>query len=457
MERQRLDAFFLLILVILDLTVLAFSLPLAYKLRFEVLSKFDFFYVEKNEIPQFFPYYLVINFILVILWVFLLLVYRVYNTKNLFSYQPVVSVITLGIFLVSSLSFFYRGFSYSRLIFILTWGIAILLTFLVRIVLHIVRLLSLEKKPLRVLVIGNNEFSKTIIDLGEKESHVKFDLIDINSLDMDKLDEIIVREGIQEIIVTERIEDEKLLKLISFKRKKGISIKIIPESYLLFSKNLIFDQISGIPLLEIEVSALEGFQGYLKEIMDIVLGALGLIVFSPFFLIISILIKLDSEGPVFYKHLRVGRYGKPFYLWKFRTMYKDADKILDKYPELKKEFEKEFKLKNDPRVTRVGKFLRKFSLDEIPQIFNILKGEMSIVGPRPITFKELEKYGEYAEEILRVKPGLTGLWQVSGRSDVDYSQRVKFDLYYIQNWSILLDIKIIFKTIPSVLFGKGAY
>ncbi|MFN3698979.1 MAG: sugar transferase, partial [Dictyoglomus sp.] len=249
----------------------------------------------------------------------------------------------------------------------------------------------------------------------------------------------------------------ELLKLISLKRKRGISIKIIPESYLLFSKRLSFDQISGIPIVEVELSALEGLQGYLKEIIDILLGTLGLIVFSPLFLIISILIKLDSKGPVFYKHLRVGRHGRPFYLWKFRTMYKDADKILDRYPELKREFEKEFKLKNDPRITKIGRFLRKFSLDEIPQIFNILKGEMSIVGPRPVTFKELEKYGSYADEILRVKPGLTGLWQVSGRSDVDYSQRVKFDLYYIQNWSVLLDIKIILKTIPSVLFGKGAY
>lgn len=457
MERQRLDAVFLLILVILDLVVLTFSLPLAYKVRFEILSKIDYFYVGKDEIPQFFPYYLVINFVLVILWIFLLLIYRVYNTKNLFSYQPIINVITLGLFLVSSLSFFYRGFSYSRLVFIFTWGIAVLFTFLFRIILHIIRISFLGRKPVRVLIIGNNEFAKTIIDSGGRESYAKFDLIDKKHLEIDELGKFIDERGIQEIIITERIEDDKLLKLISFKRKKGISIKVVPESYLLFSKKLVFDQVSGVPLLEIEFSALESYQGYLKEIMDIVLGTLGLIVFSPFFLIISILIKLDSEGPVFYKHLRVGRYGKPFYLWKFRTMYKDADKILESHPELKKEFEKEFKLKNDPRVTRVGRFLRKFSLDEIPQIFNILKGEMSVVGPRPVTFKELEKYGRYAEEILRVKPGLTGLWQVSGRSDVDYSQRVKFDLYYIQNWSILLDIEIILKTIPSVFFGKGAY
>lgn len=457
MEKQRLNALFVLILFVLDLTLLSLALPIAYNLRFNLLSRVSYFYVEPNEAPQFFPYYLTVSIVLTILWIILLVFSKAYNFKNLFSYYPVVNAITLGVFIVSSLSFFYRGFSYSRLVFILTWGVALLLTFLSRLVLYILRLTILGKKPLRILIIGNNEFARSIISSQRNRNYTEYETIDRENLDFSDLEKIVSEKDIQEIIVAGKISDDELLKLVSLKRKRSISIKVVPEGYLIFAKRISFDEISGIPLLEIELSALDGFQGYIKEALDFVLGTLGLIVFSPLFLIIAILIKLDSPGPVFYKHLRVGRYGKPFYLWKFRTMYKDADKILDKYPELKKEFEKEFKLKNDPRVTKVGKFLRKFSLDEIPQIFNILKGEMSVVGPRPVTYKELEKYGEYAEEILRVKPGLTGLWQVSGRSDVDYSQRIKFDLYYIQNWSILLDIKIILKTIPSVLFGKGAY
>jgi exopolysaccharide biosynthesis polyprenyl glycosylphosphotransferase len=456
MEKERREALFLLILIILDLITLSFSLPLAYFIRFNLLSKIPYFYVEKNEIPQFFPYYFTLNLILFVTWVLLFIIYRVYRSKNLLSFQQVFSAITIGTFLISSLSFFYRDFSYSRLVFILTWGVAILLTFFTRIILFLLKISIIGKIANKIIIVGRNEVSEVIKSFWEQNPYLNYKVIDVIE-DIDNIDELVSKNNINEILVTKRISDGEVLKLISLKRKKGVYIKMVPESYLFFSKRISFDEISGIPVMELEISNLEGFQGYIKEIIDIVLGTIGLILFSPLFIIIAILIKLDSEGPIFYKHLRVGRYGKPFYLWKFRTMYKDADKILDKYPELKKEFEKEFKLKNDPRVTRIGKFLRKFSLDEIPQIFNILKGEMSIVGPRPVTFKELEKYGEYKEEVLRVKPGLTGLWQVSGRSDLDYARRIALDLYYIQNWSLLLDIKIILKTIPAVFLGKGAY
>jgi len=456
MEKERREALFLLILIILDLITLSFSLPLAYFIRFNLLSKIPYFYVEKNEIPQFFPYYFTLNLILFVTWVSLFIIYRVYRSKNLLSFQQVFSAITIGTFLISSLSFFYRDFSYSRLVFILTWGVAILLTFFTRIILFLLKISIIGKIANKIIIVGRNEVSEVIKSFWEQNPYLNYKVIDVIE-DIDNIDELVSKNNINEILVTKRISDGEVLKLISLKRKKGVYIKMVPESYLFFSKRISFDEISGIPIMELEISNLEGFQGYIKEIIDIVLGTIGLILFSPLFIIIAILIKLDSEGPIFYKHLRVGRYGKPFYLWKFRTMYKDADKILDKYPELKKEFEKEFKLKNDPRITRIGKFLRKFSLDEIPQIFNILKGEMSIVGPRPVTFKELEKYGEYKDEVLRVKPGLTGLWQVSGRSDLDYARRIALDLYYIQNWSLLLDIKIILKTIPAVFFGKGAY
>jgi exopolysaccharide biosynthesis polyprenyl glycosylphosphotransferase len=456
MEKERREALFLLILIILDLIALNFSLPLAYFIRFNLLSKIPYFYVEKNEIPQFFPYYFTLNLILFVTWVLLFIIYRVYKSKNLLSFQQVFSAITIGTFLISSLSFFYRDFSYSRLVFILTWGVAILLTFFTRIILFLLKISIIGKIANKIIIVGRNEVSEVIKSFWEQNPYLNYKVIDVIE-DIDNIDELVSKNNINEILVTKRISDGEVLKLISLKRKKGVYIKMVPESYLFFSKRISFDEISGIPIMELEISNLEGFQGYIKEIIDIVLGTIGLILFSPLFIIIAILIKLDSEGPIFYKHLRVGRYGKPFYLWKFRTMYKDADKILDKYPELKKEFEKEFKLKNDPRVTRIGKFLRKFSLDEIPQIFNILKGEMSIVGPRPVTFKELEKYGEYKDEVLRVKPGLTGLWQVSGRSDLDYARRIALDLYYIQNWSLLLDIKIILKTIPAVFLGKGAY
>lgn len=199
----------------------------------------------------------------------------------------------------------------------------------------------------------------------------------------------------------------------------------------------------------------------LKRILDIFLVILSLPIVIPLVLIISIAIKCTSKGPVFYGHMRVGKNGKPLKTWKFRSMVVDSDvqlkKILATDPVRAAEWEKDRKFVDDPRVTKVGKFLRKTSLDEIPQLWNIFLGQMSFVGPRPVTKPELKKYRKYANYVLSVKPGLSGMWQISGRSDTGYEERITLDTYYIQNWSIWLDIWIILKTVWVVLKGKGAY
>ncbi len=196
---------------------------------------------------------------------------------------------------------------------------------------------------------------------------------------------------------------------------------------------------------------------FIKRFFDIVLSLVGLILLSPIFLIIAIIIKLDSKGPVFFKHKRIGKNGKQIGVYKFRSMVINAEELIAKFtPEQKKEYETNFKLDNDPRITRVGKFLRKSSLDELPQILNILLGNMSIVGPRPIVKKELEKYGKNKDKFLSMTPGLTGYWQASGRSDVDYDERIKMELYYIDNCSLWLDFKIMLKTVVAVIKKEGA-
>ena len=195
----------------------------------------------------------------------------------------------------------------------------------------------------------------------------------------------------------------------------------------------------------------------IKRLIDIICSVLGLIVLSPIFLVIAILIKCDSKGSVLFKHKRVGQNGKVIYLWKFRSMVSNAKEIMDNWsPERKAEFEKNYKLDDDERITKIGKFLRKTSLDELPQLLNIIKGDMSIIGPRPVIERELEKFGEYQDKFLSVKPGLTGYWAVNGRSDTDYEERVKLELYYIDHCSLWMDIKCFFKTIKVVLLGKGA-
>lgn len=196
---------------------------------------------------------------------------------------------------------------------------------------------------------------------------------------------------------------------------------------------------------------------YFKRLIDIVVSFLGIVILSPVFLIISILIKKESDGPVFFKHKRIGKNGKEIEIYKFRSMVPNAEDLIKKFtPEQMKEFKENFKLENDPRITKIGKFLRKTSLDELPQLFNILKGDLSIIGPRPVIKDELEKYRNNKDKFLSVTPGLTGYWAANGRSDTTYEQRMVMELYYVDNISFKLDLKVFFKTIISVVKKEGA-
>ncbi len=194
-----------------------------------------------------------------------------------------------------------------------------------------------------------------------------------------------------------------------------------------------------------------------KRIFDVLSAGAALLVLLPVFIVLSLLIALDSEGPVIFKHKRVGKNGKPIALYKFRSMVNDAEEAIKRFtPEQKAEWEKSFKLENDPRITKIGAFLRKTSLDELPQLLNIIKGDLSVVGPRPVVDEEVERYGENKEKFLSVTPGLTGYWQAYARSDCSYEQRIEMELYYVDHASFWWDIKIIFATVGAVLSRKGA-
>ncbi len=194
-----------------------------------------------------------------------------------------------------------------------------------------------------------------------------------------------------------------------------------------------------------------------KRTADILVSLIGLIFLSPLFLIISIAVKLDSKGPAFFVHKRIGKDGKIINVYKFRTMVDNAEGLIRKFtPEQLKKFNENFKLEDDPRITRIGKFLRKTSLDELPQLLNILKGELSIIGPRPVVSNEIERYGENKEKFLSVTPGLTGYWAANGRSCTTYEERMQMELYYVDNISLKTDIEIFFKTIILVLKREGA-
>lgn len=223
------------------------------------------------------------------------------------------------------------------------------------------------------------------------------------------------------------------------------------------ARPLSVDGLGGIEMVNQLQMPVVRFQ---KALLDWVLSIFALVLLTPFFIVIPLLIKLTSRGPVFYRQHRLGRKGRPFLIWKFRTMYHDADRrlerILDRRPDLAGEWERKRKLSNDPRVTPFGRFLRRTSLDEIPQIFNVFGGEMSLIGPRPIVEDEVWHYGSRYDVFSRVKPGVTGLWQSQGRSDTDYSRRVALDIYYVLNWNIWLDLWICLRTVFSVVTMRGA-
>jgi len=195
----------------------------------------------------------------------------------------------------------------------------------------------------------------------------------------------------------------------------------------------------------------------LKVLVDYCLTVPGLILISPLLLLLAIMVKLDSPGPIIHRRRVLGMNGRVFYALKFRTMYVNGDEILSGYPRLRAELKRNYNLKCDPRVTRVGQLLRQFGLDELPQLFNVLFQNMSLVGPRIITPDEITRYGRHGEILLAAMPGLTGLWQVSGRSDTSYDERLQLDMMYINNWSISMDLKILGRTIQAVIKGDGAY
>ncbi len=199
----------------------------------------------------------------------------------------------------------------------------------------------------------------------------------------------------------------------------------------------------------------------IKYFSDFILAIILFVLLIPIILIIILILKIFTRDSVFFKHKRIGEKGKGFILFKFRTMKENRENILKEHfvkkPQALLEWKSNHKLKNDPRITKIGFFLRELSFDEIPQIYNIIKGDMSFVGPRPIVEKEIEKYGVHFNDYKKCKPGLTGLWQVSGRNNTTYKERVNFDMFYIKNKSFLLDVKILFKTIPTVLSRRGAY
>ncbi|MDR2841750.1 MAG: undecaprenyl-phosphate galactose phosphotransferase WbaP [Spirochaetaceae bacterium] len=273
--------------------------------------------------------------------------------------------------------------------------------------------------------------------------------------------------------IVEKLKIKIAIVAIDHIKRKDL-VQLLNDSVSAFRYNIMIPDFFGLTSIWMSARDFDGILGLaatarlkmpwnltIKRLVDIVIVIAGGLAILPILLIIALLIKVSSKGPVLYRQKRIGKNGKYFYAYKFRTMVLDADKKLEELLQndsaARQEWEANQKIKNDPRVTAFGKFLRRLSLDELPQLLNVLKNDMSLVGPRPIVDAEIPKYGYDFKRIFSVKPGITGLWQVSGRSDTDYSDRVSFDTYYLQSWSIWLDLWILYKTVGAVLLKRGAY
>ncbi|MHA2611483.1 MAG: sugar transferase [bacterium JZ-2024 1] len=266
-----------------------------------------------------------------------------------------------------------------------------------------------------------------------------------------------VKEGVLPGAVVIQWKPEFSAGVLNHFLSRHIPVYLAPDVPRMYVPSMSVDYLGGMPLLVPRplYASLSG--RVFKFLLDVPVAALLFIFTLPLFVVLALMIMRESPGNPFYGQWRVGMGGKKFLLWKFRTMIPRAEEWLNAHPEAKKEYEGKYKLEKDPRVLRIGRWIRKYSLDELPQLVNVLKGEMSLVGPRPVVEQEVAKYGELAPILLSVKPGITGLWQVSGRSLLSYEQRIFLDITYIQSWSAWLDIKILLLTLPAVLKARGAF
>ena len=275
---------------------------------------------------------------------------------------------------------------------------------------------------------------------------------------------IVQETGVKTVVITAPgLAKEQLQKLISQVQPHVRNISFVPDllgtQMMGAEVNVFFTE--AMLMLKIKNQLARRRNRVIKRAFDLLFTICGGLCILPFLLVIAVMVAVDNKGNVIFAHRRIGRDGKEFKCYKFQTMIPNAQEALEKYlaenPEARKEWEESFKLTDDPRVTKLGSILRKTSLDEMPQLWNVIKGDMSLVGPRPIVAKEIERYGEYFREYAMVPPGITGMWQASGRSDTTYEERVEMDTWYVRNWSVWIDLMYLFKTVKIVFTGKGAY
>ncbi len=463
-------------LVIFDLVVIGLALRAAFGIRFEMAL--PLFNQDSFASPI---YYQSIVFLILPIWIFFFLLYGLYDKNRLFGgikeYDRLFYANTIAILFIVALGFFGETIILARGWILISWLMAFVFSvtgrFLFRRWIYFLRakgyLLS------RTIIIGFNDEAATMAEQLQFTRNSGLNLIGFVDCDapkgkkvfkeltclgrLEELETLIEENKIQEVIITSSALDRT--QILEIFQNHGVSsnvnLHLSSGVYEIITTGLKVKEFASVPLVEVNKVRLTGFDLFAKTVMDYGLTIFGLILISPLLLLIALAIRFDLPGPIIHRRRVMGVNGKEFDAFKFRTMHENGDELLQRYPEKLEELRKNHKIKDDPRITRVGKFIRKTSLDELPQLFNIIRYEMSLVGPRMISPPEMQEYKKNGLNLLTVKPGITGKWQVSGRSDITYKQRVQMDMYYVRNWNIWLDIHLLLQTIPAVLSKRGAY
>ena len=464
-------------LILTDCVMIAAAFAISYIIRFESNLNGRIFELDVHESL---PFYLTVVGVLLPIWLLIFFLFGLYNRQNLVSgtkeYSLIFRACTTGFLFIIVSGFLEPDLLLARGWVLLAWLFTFCFTmvgrFTVRRIIGYMRTRGFFLSS--AIVIGTNdeafslaaqlsdwEFSGLhLLGFIEDETadyESNYDLPIIGGLE--DLDEIVNEFGVEEIIIaTSAISRDRRLEIF---RRFGVSDKVTVRLssglYELITTGLEVKEVASVPLVKVNKVRLTGMDEFLKLILDYLITIPGLAVILPMLAIISLLIKWDSPGPAIHRRRVMGVNGRQFDAFKFRTMHVNGDEILEKHPHLKAELALNHKLKDDPRITRIGQFLRKTSLDELPQLFNVIKRDMSLVGPRMIAPPELEKYSQWNINLLTVRPGITGLWQVSGRSDLNYEARVNLDMYYVRNWTLWLDLRILIQTPLAVVKGRGAY
>lgn len=464
---RRMDpkAVFKMLLAAMDVAIVAGGFVGAYWLRFHMP-----FFPPPPEAD--FAEYVRFAFLIGFVCFFALYASGLYRLQQPFfgidDFFAVLKSVTLAHITAAALGFAVRGRipgeameTYSRIVIAISWlGGCVLLTCW-RLCFDLI-LAWFRRRGValtRVVVLGDDDFAHSFYALLRDHPELGYAPVGaVSDCEEASLRDMLKRHPADEVMLaTQQATSDHILRLMSACQESRVRFSMVPTLFHVLTSRIQVREIAGVPIFVLEERIFLRSSRVLKRAIDLLLGGAMLVLSAPVFAVVAVLIKLESKGPVFYAQTRIGKGARPFRCFKFRSMYRDADA---RKRELEAQNEAQgplFKMRNDPRRTLVGRVIRKLSIDELPQLINVFKGEMSLVGPRPPLPSEVDQYAAWQRKRFEVLPGITGLAQISGRSDLSFDETLRFDFYYIEHWSPLVDVKIMLKTVPKVILARGAY